>query len=198
MRTMRTISGAGHQAVGVERQHQGVVLAPALAEVVHVAGLEAGVLLAAAVDDAVAIRIGGLPGLDGLLLGGGDGGIVGVAQHEIAELRALARGIDAGLDGLQAQDGPAGVLVAHGHEDGGLDADGRRLVAGRRIGRHLGHHILAEVQQPQADQRVPEAEHRPGRAKCEADEQDHVDPGPAAGAQHLREPPTAWPNRSPR
>ena len=56
---------ARHQAVGVERQHQRVVLAPAGAEVAHVAGLVAGVVGAAAVDDAVAIGIGGLPGFDG-------------------------------------------------------------------------------------------------------------------------------------
>jgi hypothetical protein len=85
-------------------------------------------------------------------------------------VRPLSGGIDAGLDRFQAQDGPAGVLVAHGHEDGGLDADGDRLVAGRGIRRHRGHGIFPEVQEPKADQRVPEAEHGPGRAEREADE----------------------------
>ncbi len=96
---------ARHQAVGVERQHERVVLAPAGAEVAHVAGLEAGVVGAAAIDDALAVGIGGLPGRDGRFLGGGDGGVVGVAQHEVAEGRALAGRVDAGLDGLEPQDG---------------------------------------------------------------------------------------------
>ena len=59
--------------------------------------------------------------------------------------------------------------------------------------RHLGHRVLADMQQPQPDQRVPEAEHGPGRADGESDEQDDVDQGPAAGAQDQRRPPTAWP-----
>ena len=41
----------GHQAVGVEHQREVVMLAPALAEIADVAGLEAGVVLAAAVGD---------------------------------------------------------------------------------------------------------------------------------------------------
>ncbi len=76
---------AGHQAVGVERQHQGVVLAPAGAEIAHVAGLVAGVVGAAPVDDAFAVGVSGLPGCDCRFLGGADGRVVGVAQHEVAE-----------------------------------------------------------------------------------------------------------------
>ena len=44
--------GAGHDAVGVERQHQFVVAAPAVAEIAHVAGLVAGVVGAAAIGQA--------------------------------------------------------------------------------------------------------------------------------------------------
>ena len=176
---------ARHQAVGIERQHQRVVGAPAGAEVAHVAGLVACVVGAAAIDDAVAVGIGGLPGLDRLLLGGGDGGVVGVAQHEPGEGAALAGRIDAGLDRAQAQDGALGVLVAQRHEHGRLDAQRRRRICGSGVGRHLGQAILVEMQEPQADQGVPEAEHGPGRAGREAQEQDHVHGGPAAGAEHL-------------
>ena len=126
-----------------------------------------------------------LPGLDRLLLGGRDRGIVGVAQHEIAEGAALAGGIDAGLHRLQPQDRAARVLVAQSHEHRGLDAERGRLVACGRIRRDLGHRLPAEMQQPQPDQRVPEPEHGPRRAEREAGEQHHIDPGPAAGAQHL-------------
>ena len=109
--------------------------------------------------------------------------IVGVAQHEVAEVRALAGGIDAGFDGLEAQDGAAGILVAQRHEDGRLDAQRRGVVAGGCVGRNFGKRIALEVQEPQADQGVPEAQHRPGRAQSKADEQDQIDPRPAAGAQ---------------
>ena len=100
MRMRRTISAPAIRLSASSGSISVEVAAPALAEVAHVAGLEAGVLLAPAVDDAVAVRIGRLPGLDRLLLGGGHRRIVGVAQHEIAEGAALAGGVDAGLDGL--------------------------------------------------------------------------------------------------
>ena len=63
---------ARHQAVGVERQHQVVVRAPALAEIAQVAGLEAGVVGAAAIDDALRLGDVAPPGGDGGLLGRGD------------------------------------------------------------------------------------------------------------------------------
>ena len=66
-------------------QHQFVVAAPALAEIADVAGLEAGVVGAAAIGDAVAVAFGGLPVRDALLLGGANGRIIGVGQDEIAE-----------------------------------------------------------------------------------------------------------------
>ncbi len=175
---------ARHQAVGIERQHEGEILAPAGAEVAHVAGLEAGVVGAAAIDDAPAIGIGGLPGFHRLLLGGGDLRVIGIAQDEIAEYCPFTCRVHAGLDRPQAQDGALRVLVAHRHEHGGLDAKGCRLVSGRRIGRNLGQRVLAEMQEPQADERVPEAEHGPWRAGGEADEQNDIDPRPAAGAEH--------------
>ncbi len=43
-RTSRSTSVGGHHAVGVEHHREVVVLAPALAEVADVAGLEAGVV----------------------------------------------------------------------------------------------------------------------------------------------------------
>ncbi len=174
---------AGHQAVGVERQHQRVVAAPARAEVAHVAGLVAGVVGAAPVGDAVAVGIGRLPGLHGLFLGSRGLGVVGIAQHEVAERRTLARRIHARLDGAEARDGAFRILVAQRHEDRSLEAQRHLLVAGGRIGRHLGHGALAEVQQPQPDQRIPEAQHRPRRAEQEAHEQDDIDHRPAAAAQ---------------
>ena len=51
MRTSRRIAAAGHEAVGVERDREFVLVAPALAEVADVAGLEAGVDLAPPVGD---------------------------------------------------------------------------------------------------------------------------------------------------
>ena len=78
------------------------------------------------------------------------------------------------------------VLVAHRHEDGGLDAQRRAVVRGGGIRGDLAPGILAEVQKPKADQRVPEAEHGPGRAEREADEQDRIDPSPPPCAENMR------------
>ena len=57
-----------HEAVGIKRQHQRIVGAPPLAEVTHVAGLVAGIVGAAAIDETRAVFVGGLPGGEGLLL----------------------------------------------------------------------------------------------------------------------------------
>ena len=180
---------SGHDAVGVERQHQLELAAPFVAEVADVTGLVAGVVGAAAVGDAVAVGILRLPGGDGLGFLVAERIVVGVRQHEIAEGRALARGIDAGLDGPQAADGALGIFVAHRHEDGGLDGQRHVGVAGRRIRRDLGHRRGVKVQQPQADDRIPEAEHGPGRADREADPHDDVDDRPATGPQDGRRRP---------
>ncbi len=67
-----------HQAVGIERQHQGIIGAPTLAEVAHVASLVALVVRAPAIDDAVAIRIGARQTSHGGFLENGHVFLVGV------------------------------------------------------------------------------------------------------------------------
>ena len=69
----------------------------------------------------------------------------------------------------EAGNRPFRVLVAQGHEDGGADHQGIVPVPGRREGRDLRHGILVVVKEPKPDQRVPEAEHRPGRGDGEGD-----------------------------
>ncbi len=182
--------GARHQAVGIQRQHKLELVAPAGAEVAHVAGLVADVVAAPAVADAIGGAGGGLPGGDGRLLDRGDGAVVAVAQDEIAERGALARLLDAVLHDFETLNGSRGVLVAQGHENGSLDADRRWLLASRRVRRHGHPGIRATgVEKPQPDQRVPKTEHGPGRAERKTHEQDAVDPGPAAGAEDAAGPP---------
>ncbi len=72
MRTRRTIGVAGHQAVGVERQHE-VEVAPQRSQKSRTLPALKPVLLgAAAIDDALRIADVAPPGGDGRLLGGGD------------------------------------------------------------------------------------------------------------------------------
>jgi hypothetical protein len=171
---------AAHEAVGVQRQHQ-VERAPVrAAEVAQVARLEPRVVLAAPVDDAAGILNIGLPRGDRRLLRRGDIGLGGVAEDEVSETIALARGVETLLHDAQAPDRPGRLLVAHGHEDGGLQPDG--VVRSRRgyEGRGLRKAVLSPMQQVDADEGVPEAEHGPGRRDEEAQEQDDVDDGPAA------------------
>ena len=52
--------GAGHDAVGIERQHQFELVAPTIAEIAHVAGLETSVVGAPAIRQALTVGIGRL------------------------------------------------------------------------------------------------------------------------------------------
>ena len=121
---------AGHQAVRVEGQHEFAVAPEGLAEVAHVAGLEAGVLVAPAVDDRVRIGRRRAPGGDRRLLGRRHLPVRGVAEDEIGEGGAKARPVDAGLHRREPRHGAGRVLVAEGHQDRGAGAD--RLAARRR------------------------------------------------------------------
>jgi len=62
---------------------------------------------------------------------------------------------------------------------------GLPAVAGAREGGDLLHPGPRAMQQPEADERVPEAEDRPGQPDAEADEDHDVRDRPAAGAQHM-------------
>ena len=53
------------------------------AEVAHVAGFEAGVVVSAAIDDAVAVRVFRLPSRDRLFFSPRNVVVIGIAQHEI-------------------------------------------------------------------------------------------------------------------
>ena len=82
----------GHQAVGVQRQGEVMLLAPAVAEVADVAGLEAGIHFAAAIGE----RNAAAPGVRQLrempALDGGMRKVAGVAQHiDVELLRDAAR-----------------------------------------------------------------------------------------------------------
>ena len=89
MRTRRRIAAGGHEAVGVERHREFVPAAPALAEVADVAGLEAGVGVAAPVGDrdAPAPRVGERREAC-VFSAAAISAIAGVAQH--IEMEAIA------------------------------------------------------------------------------------------------------------
>ena len=81
MRTRRRTASAVIRLSASSTMREVVLRAPALAEVADVAGLEAGVLRAAAIGDRNDARASRWPVRRSRLLGRGDGGIVGVAQH---------------------------------------------------------------------------------------------------------------------
>ena len=158
-----------------------------LAEIADVAGLVARVDLAAAVDNARgSLRLGGFPGGDFGLFAGPDVRLVGVRQQIVAERGALAGCIDAGLDRSQPPDGARRVLVAQRHQDGRRGRDRRRLVAGGHVRGNAGHTVARAMQEPEADDSVPEAQHRPRRADGKAEEHHPADDRPAAGREDLR------------
>src|SRR5690606_20997254 len=88
---------ARHQAVGVERDHDIVVRAPAIEEVAHIAGLEAGIRFAPAIEEAVFVAEFFLPGPElGTLVA--DNVVTGaVAQNKIVKAVAISGRIDARL-----------------------------------------------------------------------------------------------------
>ena len=82
---------AGHQAVGVEGDHEVVVAALIFNELGHVAGLEAVVACTPAVVQPFGARSGAdLPAGEFFFLATGDLGVSGVAEQEIVELRPIA------------------------------------------------------------------------------------------------------------
>ena len=179
---------AGEQAVGVERDHEFVVLAPALAEVAHVAGLEAGVLLAVAIEKLIGILGFLLPGGDRLLLGGDHLGARAVAQNEIIEAVAETGGIQARLDRDHAREGARRIFVPHGHENRG--ALENRVVVARAVGQrdHRVQRIAGEVEHREADHRVPESDHDPGRIGQKHHEQKRIEDRKPVGGQDFGEP----------
>ena len=179
---------AGHEAVRVEGDHEFVILPPAQAEIAQVARLETLVAGAAAIEKAG--RVGTrpcAPGGEGGLLLRAHGVLVGVAEHIIAEQRALAGGVDAGFHGLQPGEGAGRVFVSHGHEDGGAFDDGLVQVAVAGEGGHAFHGVLLP-QQPEPQKGVPHPQHAPGGGDGEAGEDEHIHHAPPARAQNLGEP----------
>ena len=134
MRTSRTMVVAGHQAVGVERQHEFEVAPQRLAEVAHIAGLEAGVLVAPAVDEAV--RAGSATSrrqaASAASSAAATAGIVGVAQDEIGEAlrpRPVASRLRFTTSSRRRR--APGPRCA-GHQDGGAQRGSARPIAPRR------------------------------------------------------------------
>ncbi len=178
--------GARHQAVGIERQHEVVGLAPPLQKIAHIAGLIAVISLAAAIGGAAPVGKFGLPGVEQPFLLTRNLGDVGVAQDEEVKMLVLARPLQALAHDSQPREGAGRVFVAQGHQDGGAQGErsGCRVM---REGRYLPERILDEMQQPEADQRVPEAHDRPGRGNDECRENADIEGRPAIAAQHAAE-----------
>src|SRR5690606_21660815 len=146
-----------------------------------VTSLVARILRTATVDDLIRIGQRSFPSLHSLLLGGCDGGIVRVAQNEVAELATIAGPIEALFDCLEAQDRARRVLVAQGHEDRRAYKDGHLAVAGFCERCDLGQGITDAMKQPKPDRRIPEPEHGPRRPDGERSEENYIESRPAAG-----------------
>ena len=186
MRTRRSTASAVIRLSASSITREVVLLAPAIAEVADVAGLEAGVDFTAPVGerDAAAPGIGELGEVPALDRGMRE--VAGVAQHiEVELLRDAAR--DKPIDHRRdVADDALRRLVADADQDGGRRHD--RLVArdapGRR--RHRRHRIAREAHDDEADGRVPEADHRPRQRHREQHDQQQIAGAEAARRQRDR------------
>ena len=163
--------------------------AETLAEVADVAGLVAAVLGAAAVGhgEAAAPLLRELG--EARILGGGGGGVAGVAQHVEMEAVADAGGGEALQHRGEVADHPRRRLVADAGHEG--DGGGDRLVAADAGGRGRDHRsrIAGKAHDHEADRRVPEADHRPRQGHQEQCEQHDIERIQAAGRERIgREP----------
>jgi hypothetical protein len=178
-----------HDAVGVKHECEIVVLAPPVAEVADVAGLECGVGLAPPIGDAQPFT----PGLrhrgEQALLGLRDRGIVGIAKDvDVKVRRGVARGQPLHQRHQKGRR-PLWQLVADADQDGGRGSD--RFSASDAGGgwRDSRHYVAREPYDQESDRGVPEADHHPGQRNREQDDQDEIDKAEAAGRQrHHQEP----------
>jgi hypothetical protein len=184
---------AAHHAVGVEHHHVAVILAPAAAEVGHVAGLAVRAARAQAVVHLHLGAAGVLRALGGesraqLLpggaLGGGDLRVGGVGQHEHVERAAVARGRHRFAGGAQPGKDGGHVLVADWHDDGGARI-GAQAVAGHAARRQRVR--VAAQHHPGAHDGGGEAAHHPGGQQREQRQLAVFEPGAVVGGLHLRE-----------
>ena len=147
-----------HEAVGVERHAQLMVAAEPQAEVADIAGLEAGIDIAAAVghrDPAVPRR---RELAESFFFGDRDFGIVGIAER--IEMKLRAHRLEAVEHGAKIADHPCRVLVtdAHHQRDRGRDrfvaanAGRRRQHRRERVGGKAKH---------QENNRIPKRRDRP-------------------------------------
>ncbi len=165
----------GHKAVGIERHHQVVPVAPALEEIADVAGLEAGVGLAPPVGD----RKAALP----LFLCRRNIGPAGVAQHIDVEAVRHARCIETRYHGREIAHHPLGPLVAHARHDRRRRHDRGQRLRPRRLRHHHGARIAGEPHNAEADGGVPEADGQPRRGHAEQHQQQEIDDPEAARRQ---------------
>ncbi len=174
-----------HEAVGIERDRKFVLCAPALAEVADIAGLETGILLAAAIGDANAAAPRGCERSELLVFGGRHGGIAGVAQDVDMKAIGITRGRDAGEHRLEIADHAVRQFVADAEKQRGRGGD--RLVAldarGRRVDR--AERVARKAHDEEADDRVPEADHGPGQCHGKEKGKQQIEKAEAAGGQRL-------------
>jgi len=156
---------ATHNAVGVEHDHVLVLTTPATAEVVEVAALALHTATAAAVEDTAKALGFAAHVQPGLLLGHGDVGVVGVAEHEEVETVEVAAGRHR-LEGRpQAREHTRHVFVADRHHQRGTRLGGNRLVAGTAAGNLV--FVTPCEQLEEAHQRGPEACRDPAEENAE-------------------------------
>ena len=173
----------GHHAVGIEQHREVVVLAPALAEIADIAGLEADIVGAPPVGQRDPSAPECRQRRKARILGGGDGALAGVAQHiDMEALADAARG-EPREHRLEQAGGAVGRLVADAEQDRGRRGD--RLVAAHAAGdrRDRRHRIARKAHDQQADGRVPEPDHVPGQRYREQHDQNEIDNAEAAGRE---------------
>ena len=150
-------------------------------------GLVAAIAGAAPVDETPGARIAGLPGAEapGLLLG--DFRALRVAQKEDLEAVGVAGGIQALDRRPEVTDDPFGILLENRHHERGAAAQRPLAVEPAHEGHDRGDGVGSQLENQKADDRIPEADDRPGQGDDKGRQHQKIDDAEPIGRQHIGE-----------
>ena len=161
MRTRRKIAVGGHEAVGVEGHGKFVFIAPSLAEVANIAGLVAGIDVAAPVGECETSAPTRRKRAEACFLDGRYFGIARVAQNVDMKAVADSSRAEAAHHRFEIADHPLRRFIADAHQNRGRCR--YRLVAAD-AGCYRDHRcdrIGGKAHDEEADRGVPESGHHP-------------------------------------
>ena len=147
---------AGHQAVRIQRNEEVIGIAITVAELGNIACLEAGIVGATAIMNAVRGYVALPPEVDQAFFFPCNIRVRGVAEHMEPEHMTIAGGVDAAFDLFQPVEGGINLFVTDGECDGGAPGN-RGIAVSIGPGRiDIDRRVAGQLGNQEPDHRVPE------------------------------------------